>query len=263
MKLKIAAGAAFLCSLIFCSGIMCSYTVDEEESEDAYVMKTAEEEKQLPVIVIDPGHGGFDGGAEGADGTKEKDINLAIGLKLKEVAEEYPVEVVMTRDGDEALLSEDSGGKKRQDLTNRKNIIEETAPVVTISIHLNSFPQDESVYGAQVFYPKTAETRTSGEGGEQNSGGFAESVQNSLEKGIDDGRQREAMAKNDILLFKAPTHPIILVECGFLSNAKERDKLKSAEYQELLACCIWDGVNEKLCLEKDKQMDILDSANKS
>ena len=93
------------------------------------MMQTSvESDEERPVIVIDPGHGGMDGGASSVDGTLEKDINLEIALKLKEIAEEYPVDVVMTRENDVSLHTDDSASirnQKRQDLLRRKEIIQE------------------------------------------------------------------------------------------------------------------------------------------
>ena len=106
---------------------------------------------------------------------------------------------------------------------------------LAISIHLNSFPQNENVYGAQVFYPKNQEVGTDvlaeNSLSRITSKTFAEAVQKSLETNISDGRERAAMAKNDILLFKNSTGNMILAECGFLSNPQEAEKLKTAEYQ--------------------------------
>lgn len=260
MKLKISAGVTFILSLAFFCLVLCGDILFEDAEEvDA-------DKKALPVIVIDPGHGGIDGGASAADGTTEKDINLQIALKLRDIMLEYPVEVVMTRTGDSALISGDEGSiksMKQQDLKNRKALIEDSEPVLAVSVHLNSFPEDASVYGAQVFYPKDEVKRTDGPADEHDSKTFAESVQRALESGISDGRERSAMKKDDILLFQNPTCPIILVECGFLSNRDEAEKLKTSEYQEKLAVSIWNGINENLCLEKVEKMEIVDSANRT
>lgn len=221
--------------------------------------------KDIPVIVIDAGHGGMDGGASSPGGIQEKDINLSIAEKLAETAQAYGAEVIMTRDSDRGLYTDDGKTirqKKREDLLTRKKIIEEKGADIAISIHLNSFPQDASVYGPQVFYPKAEEERTNVLKGEQSSRDFAESVQKTLEINIDDGRTREAMAKNDILLFEEIKAKIILVECGFLSNQRECDLLQIPEYQQKLSDAIWQGVNEILCLERPKKMQVIDSANK-
>ena len=170
----------------------------------------------------------------------------------------------MTRDSDVGLYTDDGRTireKKREDLLARKKIIEESKADIAISIHLNSFPQDVSVYGAQVFYPKEGNIQTNVQGCEQSSRNFAESVQKSLEFNIDDGRTREAMPKKDILIFEDIKAKIILVECGFLSNQKESDLLQTSEYQQKLSNAIWQGVNEILCLKMPRKIQIIDSTN--
>lgn len=224
-----------------------------------------------PSIVIDAGHGGMDGGAVAADGTQEKDINLAIAKALADIASEYPLEVVMTRTDDSGLYTDDERSireKKREDLQNRKKIMEGEGVLLGISIHLNSFPQDEKVFGAQVFYPPQNSKKTNvqipsktAEKSCASSKDFAEAVQKSLEINIDDGRERSAMMKEDILIFKNSKANMILAECGFLSNEREAELLKSAEYQRLIAQAIWDGCNEILYMKKTEKIKIIDSAN--
>lgn len=234
-----------------------------EKGEDARA--SSSEVSEMPTIIIDAGHGGMDGGASAADGTQEKDINLAIAKALQAEIAAYPANVVMTREDDRALC-EDRGQsirqKKREDLLRRKEIMEGGNGTLAISIHLNSFPQDESVYGPQVFYPSAANKGTNVSKRENHAQKYAETIQKSLEINIEDGREREAMPKNDILLFKNTSANIVLVECGFLSNSVEREKLKTAKYQQTLAKAIWSGANEILCLEPYEKTAIIDSANK-
>jgi len=132
---------------------------------------------------------------------------------------------------------------------------------LSVSIHLNSFPQDEKVYGPQVFYPRTQRAGTNVSDDENTAKKYAEAIQKSLETNIDDGRERAAMPKNDILLFQNTTADIVLTECGFLSNPVEAEKLKTAEYQQILARSIWSGINEILCLAPTEKCKIIDSAN--
>lgn len=226
-----------------------------------------------PIIVIDAGHGGMDGGATAADGTEEKDINLKIAKALAAIIQEYPVELVMTRNDDTGLYTDDERSikeKKREDLKNRKKLMESEGVLLGISIHLNSFPQDEKVFGAQVFYPQQKSEETSVRNAKETeenlhalSKDFAEAVQKSLEINIDDGRERTAMMKNDILIFKNTETNMILAECGFLSNPDEANRLKTAEYQQLIAEAIWEGINEILCMKKTEKVKIIDSANSS
>lgn len=212
----------------------------------------------VPIIVIDPGHGGMDGGASSAKGTTEKDINLKIGLYVKELAEMDGFKVVMTRETDTGLQGKEKGSirsQKTQDLLARKELIKKTDPLLAVSIHLNSFKQDTSVKGAQTFYPL-------GQGEEQilaDSKRLAETIQEHLVTGIADGNGRVALGKKDMLMFKNPTTPIALVECGFLSNAEEAARLETEEYQRKLAKHIYEGILEFSGLEPVAPPAIVDS----
>ncbi len=253
--LLLLAGCAVLLGLLF------RFLIWTGSSPTVQVMP-----EQKPVIVIDAGHGGMDGGASSADGVQEKDINLAIAKCLQEEMRGYPVEVKMTRTDDRGLYTDDERPirqKKREDLLNRKKMIEQEDVILGVSIHLNSFPQDEKVYGAQVFYPPETNAGTTVSEQEYTAGEFAEAIQKSLETNISDGRERSAMSKNDILLFQDTDSSVLLVECGFLSNPNECMLLQTAEYQRLLASCIWQGINEILYLKKVETLEIIDSANKS
>lgn len=248
LKIYIAGVLGFALSLAACMDFMtASVPVDQPLLAE-----------QVPVIVIDAGHGGFDGGAEAADGTEEKDINLAIAEKLEEEAAGYEVEIVLTREGDYGLYEPDSETKKRDDLQNRKKIMEESGAELAVSIHLNSYPQDTSVYGAQVFYAESEQAGTDVHTARE----IAENVQKVLETSLPDGRERTAMKKNDVLLMKDPPCSFILVECGFLSCPREAEQLKTAEYQGKVAAAVWTGINEILCFPMKKQLPVTDSTNK-
>lgn len=257
-KVQVAAVLIFTLSLSFCSWV---YVGLPENTEVSAGTPVGSEEV---AIVIDAGHGGLDGGAVSADGTLEKDLTLQIAEELEKVISAYPVQVIMTRTGDYWLADDDDRPvrtKKREDLKRRKEMIEESGADLAISIHLNSFPEDVSVYGAQVFYSSEHEARTNVRTPERTSKSYAQSVQKALETNISDGRTREVMTKDDILLFRNMDTDIILVECGFLSNEKEAQLLKTAEYQQLLAESIWQGVNEILYLKKTPELQIIYSTN--
>ncbi len=194
------------------------------------------------VIVIDPGHGGMDGGAESSTGICEKDINLAIAVRIKELAEKDGYKVIMTRDDDRLLGDTESGSirsRKTADLIERKRIIDESGADIAVSIHLNSFKEDRSVHGAQVFYPKGSED----EKVIADSKVLAESVYEKMSKGVNDGTNRPVLAKGDVRILKNVSVPTIIVECGFLSNNKEAELLESTEYQEKLARFIYEGIS--------------------
>lgn len=186
-------------------------------------------------IVIDPGHGGYDPGKVGVDGTLEKDLNLSIALLLKKYLEDNNYKVIMTRTDDTALCSPDVSHKKTNDLNNRIKIIDSSQPFFTISIHQNSFP-DSSVHGAQVFYYGTSSGSTSKE--------FAEVIQSNLVNTLDPNNHRIAKANTDYYLLRNTTSPIIIVECGFISCPSESAQLKSPDYQDKVAKSIYLGIKE-------------------
>lgn len=192
------------------------------------------------VILIDPGHGGMDGGASSDSGTDEKDINLAIAFQIRELAEADGWKVVLTREDDRSLGANKSKtirSQKTADLIARRDMIKDVSPTVAVSIHLNSFKLDRSVRGAQTFYPGSGDQAVIDE-----SKIFAEAIQEQLVTGINDGTERSALAKRDALIFKNPTVPMAIIECGFLSNPDEAKLLELTEYQKKLAKHIYDGI---------------------
>ena len=220
------------------------------------VMKTQMESSQM-VLFLDPGHGGMDGGAVSSDGTPEKDINLAIALEVKELAEEYGWQVVMTREADESL-GDGSGSirsMKTADLMARREMLKKYQPKVAVSIHLNSFKEDISVKGAQVFYPDG----WTDENLEQQCKEFAEIVQKNLSDSLDAEKERTALVKSDVFIFKEEVCPIVIVECGFLSNQEEAELLKSKEYQKTAAEGIMAGITEFTGFEKQTEVELIDS----
>lgn len=191
-------------------------------------------------IVVDAGHGGPDGGAEAADGTREAELNLAIARALQTEATKQGIKVIMTRETDGGLYSEKNLEKKwskLEDMQCRKRCIEEAEADIALSIHMNCFKADTSVRGAQVFYPKTgnAEILTDSEA-------LAESVQTALVKGLADGTNRVHMGRGEVYLLENPKIPTVLVECGFLSNQGELARLKQEKQQQAIAIYILEGV---------------------
>lgn len=180
-----------------------------------------------PCVVIDVGHGGADPGKVGIDGSLEKDINLRIALKLKKLLEMQDVEVVLTRDSDSGLYDENASNKKVQDMKNRVALIEEHQPLLTVSIHQNSY-HEEYVHGAQVFYYANSEK----------SKELAQCIQRVIAQEVDPDNTRQAKANDSYYLLKKTSSPIVIVECGFLSNYEEAQKLSSDLYQEKVAWAI-------------------------
>lgn len=183
------------------------------------------------VIIIDAGHGGRDAGASGRSGLKEKDVNLEVAKKLKRYIEEGGGIAVMIREDDNGLYSVESTNKKREDMKNRKQIIEESNGNILVSIHLNSFPESK-YYGAQVFYFD----------GSKSSQKLAKIVQQELRRVLDRNNDRVEKSTKTYYILKDNIIPSILVECGFLSNAEEEKLLAQSGYQEEVAWGIYVGI---------------------
>lgn len=199
-------------------------------------VKQTEQNVNLPIVIIDAGHGGFDGGAVADDGTIEKDINLSIAKYLQEYLSFFSIETIMIREIDCSV--EDDGlttirQKKSSDLHNRMKVMEETENAIFVSIHQNKYP-DGKYSGTQVFYsPKTKDE----------SQLLAQTIQdcivNTLQK--ENTRQIKECGTSVFLMYNA-VKPAVLVECGFLSNYQETMLLKSSEYQKKIAFCIAMGI---------------------
>ena len=186
-------------------------------------------------VVIDAGHGGADPGKIGINGALEKDVNLQIAMLVKTYLEAQDVKVVMTRETEEGLYDEGVSNKKVQDMKRRIAIIDETAPALTVSIHQNSYPE-EYVKGAQVFY------YTDSTEGQR----LAERLQDSLIERVDPENHRQTKANDSYYLLKKTATPIVIVECGFLSNSREAEKLCDQSYQERVAWAIHMGILQYL-----------------
>lgn len=198
--------------------------------------------KYMPVtdktIVLDAGHGGIDPGAMNKDKTVlEKDINLQITMKIKELIEASGGNVILTRDKDVSLYEEGNNKTTRQkyneNLKNRKKIIENSQADMFISIHLNSF-EDSKYYGAQTFYPA----------GKEDGKSLAQIIQTELKRVADNTNNREIKPREDLYLIKENQMPSVLIECGFLSNENEAKLLADEEYQEKIAWAIYVGIQK-------------------
>lgn len=186
-----------------------------------------------PTVVIDSGHGGNDPGKIGVDGSLEKDLNLTIARKLKYYLETSGVQVIMTRDSDTGLYKETDSHKKTADLKARCQLINDTAPALTISIHQNSY-HEESVSGGQVFYYRSSEK------GKR----LAELLQKRFDYVLGEKNRRLAKPNGNYYLLLHVKCPIVIVECGFLSNRREAALLGDKEYQDKLAWTIHLGILE-------------------
>lgn len=194
--------------------------------------------EQKRCVVIDAGHGGADPGKVSVDGSLEKDINLQIALKLQKFLQMQDIDAVLTRESDAGLYDEDASNKKVQDMKNRVAIIEERQPSLTVSIHQNSY-HEEYVHGAQVFYYANSDK----------SKELAERIQQVMALELDRDNARQAKANDSYYLLKKTSSPIVIVECGFLSNYEEAQKLSSELYQEQVAWAIHMAILQYLNMD--------------
>ncbi len=184
-------------------------------------------DKNKKLILIDPGHGGIDGGAESKNGTVEKNLNLNISLKLRDLLKKQGFNVKMTREEDKGLYS-DCGRirkKKLEDLNNRCKIKEDSKCDMFISIHMNMFPE-RKYYGPQVWYSDS-----------KSSMNLAHILQEGLRSDLNDDSERTEKPALDLykILRCRNNIPSVIVECGFLSNEREEEKLKDDKYQNKIA----------------------------
>lgn len=198
-------------------------------------------QEQMPVrrkytVIIDPGHGGEDGGAISCTGRPESTYNLEIALRLEEVMRFLGYRTYMIRTTDTAIYQkgETLAQKKINDLKNRVQIVNKTEDAILLSIHQNYFPQ-EKFSGAQVFYAGNEESRQ-----------LAEVIQNSFLSTLNPGSHRKIKSGKGIYLLEKCEKTGVLIECGFLSNMQEEKKLSQPEYQKAIAAVIGTSVSRKL-----------------
>ncbi len=222
---------SWLLALLF----MCTVVYIGDKTDGEYLAAST----TLPtrqIIIIDAGHGGYDGGAVAFDGTAEKDINLKIAKQTATLLKLYGFEVIMTRDSDVSTDSSASAGGtflKREDLENRLKLMKNNPESIFVSVHLNKFTTS-AANGSQVFYSKSDGSKLLGE-----------FIQKSIVKNLQPENQRvnKQTTSSTYLLYNA-TVPAVLVECGFLSNRTELERLKNSEYQQKMAFCISFGIFE-------------------
>ena len=221
MKQKVIEPVLGICLLAMVVMAVKYGSIHVTGSGDAYI-------KETPVVVVDAGHGGTDPGKVGVDGSLEKDINLAVAERLKTYLEQDDVKVT-------GLYSETDSRKKMADMKKRCEIIEESGADLVVSIHQNSY-HEESVSGGQVFYYRDSSKGKA----------LAEILQDRFDYVLGDQNRRLPKANANYYLLLHVKCPIVIVECGFLSNRKEAALLNSGEYQDKLAYTIHMGIMEYL-----------------
>ena len=205
---------------------MCLYSAPRLAQEATAYAQAA------PVVVIDAGHGGEDGGASSPDGVLESGLNLQFALRMRDLLQFAGVETMMLREADTALYTD--AEKKVSDLKNRVLRTNQVPNAVLLSVHQNFFT--EAKYrGAQVFYAKTDGSRE-----------LAEAIQAALRTGVDPDNHRQAKPSQGVYLMEHVNGTAVLVECGFLSNAAETALLQDEGYQQRLSAAVCGALTEWL-----------------
>ena len=188
------------------------------------------------IIIIDAGHGGEDPGAIGSNGVYEKDLNLAIALQVGQMLEDEGYVIVYTRTDDRMLYTEEEnikGIRKISDLKNRCKVAQRYPDALFISIHMNSFGSDK-YFGTQVYYSNVNEKSID----------LAEAVQYKVREAIQTDNNRTIKKSEELYVLNNINNPSILIECGFLTNKTECEKLCKKEYQKELSFSIVCGIIE-------------------
>ena len=212
------------------AGIAASGGVRSETDSDAASGEVKQELGTVVydkiTVVVDAGHGGIDSGKVGVNGALEKEVNLSIAKKLAARLEENGITAVLTREEDSGLYDEGEANKKQQDMKRRCAAIDEMEPFLAVSIHQNSYTES-SVKGPQVF----AQGRE-----------LAAALQEALNEMLEIERPREIKANDSYYLLRKTKSPTVIVECGFLSNPEEAEKLVTDAYQETVAEAVCSGI---------------------
>ena len=220
---------------IVCISLLLTTIYLTEFAQSVRIVETSVASFGLPVIMIDPGHGGIDGGTSGADGTKEKQVNLQISQNLHTFSVLLGFETEMTRTTD-CLYEENSTDsirtQKRRDLAHRLSMIENKENTILISVHQNYY-SDSKYSGFQVFYTTNNHEN--------------KIIANTLQGIIKSYLQPENTRKiktvgSEIYLLHHCTKPAVMIECGFMSNPKELSLLKNRTYQSKLSLSVLIGI---------------------
>ena len=187
-------------------------------------------------VIIDAGHGGADVGAIGVNGTFEKDLNMAFADILASLFKEKGIKVLLTRTEDALVLKEgeeNAPSKKACDLKNRAELANSVDGALLVSIHMNSFPEPR-YRGFEVYYSQnTPESRL-----------YAERIQSTVKEAYEPESRRYAKASDSIYLLSHVENPAVLIECGFLSNPSDAEKLSDKDYQKKLCFSIFCAIME-------------------
>ena len=188
------------------------------------------ETERAALVILDAGHGGPDGGSSSPDGVLESDLNLEITLRTDAVLALMGQKTILTRDTSEDLSSGEArtiAQKKVSDIRNRVSLVNSHPEGVLVSIHQNTYP-DPSVHGAQVFFGRIGFSEA-----------LAKAIQENLYQTVDPTSNRQTKpVSRDVYLMDHAEVPAVLIECGFLTNEGEKNRLTSPDYQKRLAVAI-------------------------
>ena len=225
---------SFLLSILVIASALV-YTAYSLVPDGSYLPVAGDGETER-VIIIDAGHGGEDSGAVGVNGALEKDLNLAIAMLLGEELTARGYTVVYTRTEDKMLYSEDEnikGMRKLSDLKNRCKIAEEHPGALLISVHMNSYGSAK-YSGLQVYYTKDNEK----------SNALAMKIQSAVRDRLQPENNRTVKSGEGLYLLEKSPVTSVIVECGFLTNSAECEKLSEKEYQKQLSFAVLCGIIE-------------------
>lgn len=234
---KIVRRLVCVASALVLAGGASAYYINKSQQKTIATIGAAKNDK--PIIILDAGHGGIDGGCSSADGVPEKGINLNILLSLRDMFELYGYDVEVTRDTDRSIHDDGVEGianQKSSDMDNRLALFNKYPNAICISIHQNQFT-DPKYKGGQMFY---SETNTQ-------SKYIAQAIQDKFVEYIQPDNDREIkQCGKELFLCYFCNNPTVMVECGFLSNPEEAENLKNEEYQNKIAFSVFAAVNEYL-----------------
>jgi len=227
--LSIVKFVAVILTVILISNVFSGIYVSSEEYKE-----TLSEITEKSTVIIDAGHGGEDCGAIGVSGIYEKDLNLKIAAELGNILSENGFAVVHTRTKDALLYTEEEniyGMRKISDLKNRCKIGAEYPNAIYISIHMNSY-KSANCTGLQVYYSQN----------NNSSMALATCIQQNVKSKLQPDNNRQIKVGKGIYLLENLSNPAILVECGFLTNPEECEKLSKKQYQKQLSFAIFCGI---------------------
>ena len=237
MKLRHKLLTYLFAAAIIAAGIIGYEVIDGGVKNGRKAVETsARAVLDRPVIVLDAGHGGADGGCVSVNGTPEKGINLSIMQTSRDILTLLGYDVRCTRETDVSIHDQGTEGlanQKKSDMDNRLAIVNDSGASLFVSIHQNQFT-DPKYSGAQMFYKAES----------LESSALAEILRERFRVWLQPGNERETKpVGSELFLIHNAKCPAVMVECGFLSNPEEAAKLESPSYQQEVALVIADGIN--------------------